>query len=241
MDVIYEPKGAALEYSPLAVNLYDGCAFGCVYCYAPAIAKKKLGPWSANPRPRKNILKRLEADAKKIAGDKRSILLCFTCDPYQSGEASELTREALLILGKYGLTATVLTKGGLRACGDFDILKRNGWWFGTTVSYSNQLLREQWEPHAAPPWSRREAIVKAHSMGIETWLSMEPVMHADEALATIRLMNKYVDFWKVGKMNHRTLDIDWKKFHDDAVALLKRLGAKYYIKKELKAAAGVTE
>jgi len=35
MAVIYEPKGMALEYAPLACNLYRGCQHGCRYCYAP--------------------------------------------------------------------------------------------------------------------------------------------------------------------------------------------------------------
>lgn len=113
MDVIYEPKGPALEYAHLAVNLYHGCRFACTYCYAPAMAYKKRAEWSANPIPKTAILKRLEKDAKKIQGDPRTILLCFTCDPYQSFEAAEITHEALLILEAYGLMATVLTKAGL--------------------------------------------------------------------------------------------------------------------------------
>jgi DNA repair photolyase len=31
MRIIYEPKGRALEYAPLAVNLYRGCSHGCDY------------------------------------------------------------------------------------------------------------------------------------------------------------------------------------------------------------------
>ena len=91
MAVIYEPKGAAAEYSHLAINLYHGCQFACKYCYAPAIAYKKLSDWAANPYPKKDILKRIEKDAKKIAGDPRTILLCYTSDPYQNAEASALT------------------------------------------------------------------------------------------------------------------------------------------------------
>ena len=234
MGVIYEPKGAAAEYSHLAINLYHGCRFACKYCYAPAIAFKNLAEWSADPKPKKDILKRIEADAKKMAGDPRSILLCFTSDPYQSPEAAALTRQALLILEKYKMTATVLTKAGLAARNDFDILKRNGWQFGTTMSCYDPKIQERWEPFAPSSHSRGLALNLAHDEGIQTWVSMEPVYDAESALDIIQVMHKDVDFWKIGKMNHRKLDIDWPKFRKDAVKLLDSLGAKYYIKKELR-------
>ena len=235
MQVIYEPKGAAGEYSHLAINLYIGCQFACRYCYAPAIARQKMADWSKNPKPRKDILKKIEADAKKIAGDKRTILLCYTSDPYQNAEAAALTRETLLILEKYRLTATVLTKAGEAAMQDFDILERNKWEFGTTLCCIRQTEQKKWEPFAADACSRFNAITAAHARGIKTWVSMEPVYNTKEAFEVIHRVHKYVDFWKIGKMNHRSLDIDWVKFRNDAVLLLEGVGAKYYIKKELAA------
>lgn len=236
MSVIYEPKGPAKEYAHLALNLYIGCGFACTYCYAPAIARQKMAEWSANPQPRKDILKKVEADAKKLAGDPREILLCFTCDPYQSPEAANLTREALLILEKYKLTATVLTKAGREAVQDFDILQRNGWKFGSTISCTHDNLRQLWEPNAGELWSRYSAIREAHKRGIKTWVSMEPVYNTIQALNLIEELDDSVDFWKIGKMNHRKIDIDWPKFREDAINLCESFGAKYYIKKELESA-----
>jgi len=232
--VIYEPKGPAKEYAHLAVNLYKGCAFGCKYCYAPKIAYMKLDEWSANPEPKKDILKRLEADCKKMKGDPREILLCFTCDPYQSPEAAKLTRKALLILEKYEMTATVLTKGGEAAIQDFDILKRNDWKFGTTLSCMNDEITKQWEPNAALASSRLFTIARAADKGIKTWVSMEPVYNTKQALSVIKCAKHCVDFWKIGKMNHRNLPINWAKFRFDVTNLLEEIGAKYYIKKELR-------
>lgn len=42
MNVVYEPRGRAREYSELAYNLYRGCTHGCRYCYAPACMRACL-------------------------------------------------------------------------------------------------------------------------------------------------------------------------------------------------------
>ena len=66
-------------------------------------------------------------------------------------------------------------------------------------------------------------------MGIYTWVSMEPVIIPDEALEVIRAAHSYVDFWKVGKLNHNKeveQSVDWPKFREDAVSLLESFGSK---------------
>ncbi len=37
---IYAPKGRALEYGELALNIYTGCPHRCSYCYAPLALKR---------------------------------------------------------------------------------------------------------------------------------------------------------------------------------------------------------
>lgn len=88
--------------------------------------------------------------------------------------------------------------------------------------------------------SRLRILRKAHEMGIYTWVSMEPVIIPDEALQVIRKAHGYVDFWKVGKLNHNKAveqSVDWPKFRDDATALLEHYGCKYYIKEDLRKAS----
>ena len=55
--------------------------------------------------------------------------------------------------------------------------------------------------------------------------------------ASIRKVHGYVDFWKVGKLNHNKeveRGIDWPRFRDNAVAPLDSSGGKYYIKEGLR-------
>ncbi len=215
MKAIYVPAGRALEYSPLALNLYTGCAHGCKYCFAADSRWTTPEQFHSNVQPRKGILAAIERDCKRMKGDQRPILMCFHCDPYPPAEVEDVTRPALEILEKYNMTAQVLTKAGMRAARDFDILKRNDWQFGTTLLMADDELRRRWEPLASPVADRMDTIIHAHEMGIQTWVSVEPVVNADEALSVIRTLMGYVDFWKVGKINHRPeieKEIDWTFF-----------------------------
>ena len=56
----------------------------------------------------------------------------------------------------------------------------------------------------------------------------------------IRKAHDYVDFWKVGKLNHNKAveqSVDWPKFRADATALLEHDGCKHYIKEDLRKAS----
>lgn len=236
--VIYEPRGRAREYSPLACNLYRGCSHGCRYCYGPAVSYSTLATWSRNVAPRTGVIEALRHDAAKMRGDKRLVLLCFVCDPYQPIDAEYgLTRQALDILGQHNMKVQVLTKGGMVAARDFDLIRKYGVRFGTTLLFTDDKLRAEWEGNAAPVQSRIEAIRMAHDLGIYTWVSVEPVIDPAEALSVIENLHDSVDYWKIGKLNHmREVEarIDWHAFYKDVTALLRSLKAKFYIKNDLR-------
>lgn len=236
MRAIYAPKGKAGEYSELAVNLYVGCAHECAYCYCPSILRMGLHEWAINAHPKQGILDQLRRDAEKFAknGDTREIMFCFMSDPYQTNEAAAQTREALLILEEHGLNTHVLTKAGSRAAYDFDIFKRADFRFGSTICFTSERMREQWEKGAPSIASRIEAVKQAHSMGIRTWVSMEPVIDPDEALGVIEVLRGHVDEWKIGKLNYnkRVEDrVDWGQFIVDVRKAL--VGETFYLKDEL--------
>jgi len=218
MQAIYEPKGKAKEYSPLACNLFAGCRHRCKYCYCPGILRKALDEWGENPQPRPGILDALEKDARRLGGmfpDKREVLFCFMSDPYQSKEAAEVTRQALTICAKHHLKAQVLTKGGSLACQDFDIMQRHGYKFGTTLLFSEEASREEWEPGAASIEERIATVRAANGQGIYTWISVEPVIDPEQAVEVIIGLLPWVDFWKVGKINHNAAieaAVDWPAF-----------------------------
>ena len=247
MHVIYEPKGRAREYSPLACNLYMGCTHGCKYCYAPACMHKQPEEWHARARVRAdNVLELFEKDVKKLeaANDMRRVLFCFLCDPYQPLEADlHVTRRGIAIAAKHGVKVDILTKGDASLIEqDLDLMAESDTHLGITLSFSKDSSRTEWEPMASTVQSRLRILRKAHEKGIYTWVSMEPVIIPSEALEVIRIAHQYVDFWKIGKLNHNKAvesRIDWPKFRDDAVSLLDSLGlnGRYYVKEDLRNAS----
>lgn len=236
--IIYEPSGKAREYSELAANFYTGCEHACKYCYCPAIMRKTLDEWSLNPHPRTNIIRQFENDCKKATPEtkEKELLFSFMSDCYQNEESSFLTRQALLLAEKYGFKkVNVLTKAGYRLVSDFDLFIKNpGWKFGSTIIFRSEELREEWEPGAPSIQSRYEAIKLAKKHGVYTWVSIEPVVYPDEALKVIDDLYNYVDFWKVGKLNHmKSVEdrIDWGKFYHDVKHALRN--KPHLIKKDL--------
>ena len=199
--VIYEPKGRAGEYCPLALNLYRGCGHGCIYCYAPDATFMDPEKFKeAAPRP--GIIERLKKNAPKAAQDGATgnVLLSFTSDAYQPiNEIHQLTRQAIQILHTNGFNVTILTKGGLRAERDFD-LYLPGDEFATTLTFTDAKRSLEWEPSAALPDERIEVLNIAHAKGIRTWVSLEPVIDPEQTLQLIRITHKFVDLFKVGKL-----------------------------------------
>ena len=66
------------------------------------------------------------------------------------------------------------------------------------------------------------------------------VAAVDGLYRSARTAHDYVDFWKVGKLNHNKAveqSVDWPKFRAAATALLEHYGCKYYIKEDLRKAS----
>ncbi len=183
--MIYEPRGRALEYSPLACNIAVGCTHGCTYCYGPGAFRVSPEDWPT-PRLKKNAIKRFEASARKYAHDPREILFCFASDPYMNEESAAVMTKILLIAEKHSLRIQILTKNpayALMVSGE--IIQRNDWKLGTTILFLSESLREIWEPGAPSILSRLTTLRQARVAGISTWCSIEPVVDVEEALAVI--------------------------------------------------------
>ena len=250
LKIIYEPSGKAKEYAELAVNLYKGrCGHQCDYCYAPRALHTTPDKMS-EPVPKEHALELLTKDAAELrrCNDQRHILMSFTTDPYQPIEDKlHITRTAIEILLSQGLGISILTKGGHRSERDFDLLTDNNIFagcpkprYGATLVFIDDFDARKHEPFAASTSERIDALKKAHDMGIYTWVSLEPVWYPTDAYQLIQETYKFVDEFKVGKLNYmeHAKNVNWKEFAIKVEEKLKACGANYYLKSSLRELMG---
>lgn len=236
MRVIYTPAGKAREYSPLALNIYNGCSNACSYCYVPIFCKKDRESFKkAFPR---DILKKLEIDCRELQAlnNEQHILLSFACDPYQEIDKElKITRKVIETLNNYGQPFQVLTKNGNLAIRDFDLYKKTDC-YATTLTLDNEKDSLFFEPRADLPEVRINSLVEAKKRNIKTWVSIEPVIFPEQSLNLIKKSIGYVDLFKIGKLNHfkeMESKIDWKQFAENAIRIMDDNNKAYYIKKDL--------
>ncbi len=235
--LIYQAGGKAGEYALLGCNIYKGCTHGCRYCYND---NGRFENYFQGANPKKDYLRRLEKELGRMDGwEMPEIFLSFVGDVYQPEEIElGLTRRTIELFIRHDLRFTVLTKGGTRAVRDFDLMGNySGCSFASTIVFMNQKLADYWEPGAALVKDRIAAIEQAKARGIRTWVSLEPVIEPEEALAVIRELHPVVDHWRVGKINHHPeleRRHDWKAFGEEVRELLADLNADYYLKRSLR-------
>ncbi len=238
--MIYQPKGRAREYSPLAANLYEGCDHGCVYCYVPRILRKDREAFRLTVNPKKNIIERLKGQVSKWKGPRDQVLLCFTGDPYCHAEMKErITRQALRILLEGGFPVAVLTKGGSRCLRDLDIFQqyKDQIKVGATLTFISGREARQFEPYSAGPEDRMQTLYNLHQNGVRTWASFEPVISPDQTIELINQTMDYVDEYKIGKINQfKDFDkhIPWNTFLQEVVDILRMREKNFYVKEDLR-------
>lgn len=234
---IYEPKGRAREYSPLALNYYKGCTHGCVYCYVPKMVGRFDLSYNHNVVTCDVDFRKIERSAKKFKGCGKQILLSFTGDPY-CGVEPEITKEVLNILNKYEHKVAILTKGGERCLNDIDLFKKFGdrIKIGASLVFDNRKDSLEWEPGGAMPDERVKTLKELAENNIKTWASFEPVIFPEQSLNLLENVSGFIDHVKIGKINnYMGIDkkIDWSRFIFESVRICRDNSVKFYIKKDL--------
>lgn len=236
MKPIYKPSGEALEYGDYALNIYTGCPHGCYYCFAPSVLRRYRETFHGHVEPRKDIYKETGAQLYRDNITGKLIHLCFTCDPYPLGIDNIVTRDIIKLLKNSGNHVQILTKNGIGAMRDLDLLDERDWIGITYAGYQCSPVQcPKEEPNAGWPIDRFRLLVTAKNKGIKTWVSCEPVFDAASIFKLIQT-GEYIDYFKIGKLNYHPSDINWGDFGRECERLCKQYGRNYMIKDGLRKA-----
>lgn len=239
---IYNPSGAAGEYSYWACNFFVGCSNGCEYCYCKkGILKNVMG--MDKPQLKKcfkdeyHAYEVFERELMANIGELREhgLFFSFTTDPLLD-ECLHLTWSAITVCLDSGVPVKILTKMAhwadsfllfIETHSDYE---KSEWKkliaFGFTLTGHDEL-----EPGASTNAERIEAMKKIHYNGFKTFASIEPIIDFESSMRMIQETLGSCDLYKVGLMSG-------KKYNFckllDFTNTLSMLYSKMYIKDSIK-------
>lgn len=227
MAYIYNPKE-----NWLVLDHYLGCSHACRYCFGPAETCQSPQQFFGNPRPRFLDPKILDKELKPLKN--QTVLISCLTDPYQPLDVeTKLTRKIIERLQFFGVHVNIFTKAGLRSTRDFDLLAKDPKTeYGATLTFLNPEDSVKWEPGAALPQERIDALKQAHNLGIRTWASLEPVIDLKQSLQIIRETKDFADEFRIGALSI-DLRIDWGTFLKEAIGLCLKFKKRYYLRASL--------
>jgi DNA repair photolyase len=166
------------EWSDFSYNICTGCAHGCLYCYAKAMAGRfnpkvnRPGAWQ------KQRLNPNQADLGARIGAKGVVMFPTSHDitpeflPQALTTIRNLARHNdVLVVSKPHLTVVT------RLCHELSELT-DKLLFRFTIGALDEALCAFWEPGAPPPQERIQALRHAFEAGFRTSVSIEPMLDA---------------------------------------------------------------
>lgn len=189
------------------VNPYIGCIHACVWCYANFMKRYTghLGDiWGSFVDIKINAPEVLVKETRKLKG-KPTIFLSSVCDPYQGVEAKyNITRKCLEVLSSHPFPVSILTQSRL-VVRDIDLFKRfKDIEVGMSFITMSEKATRIFQPLAAKPKERVEALKKLHKAGIKTYIHLGPILPVFTDLKEIfNETHKYIDGAMAETLNTR--------------------------------------
>ncbi len=157
-----------------ALNPYRGCAFDCLYCYAPDVVRIDRASWARTVFVKRSAPTVLAREVKRRA---RGVVgISTVTDAYQPVERRlEVTRRCLEVLARAGWPVSVLTKSPL-VTRDLDLIARGGESeVGFSVATGDDAERRRWEPSCPPVPARFAALEEVARAGVRAYVFAGPL------------------------------------------------------------------
>ena len=181
-EVLTKSTGFMDAYD-FTLNPYSGCSFGCTYCYAAFFSRdvEKRDSWGKWVNVKENAVELLRKRKPGTLDGKR-IYMSSVTDPYQTIEGKlKLTRGLLEIMAERHKPKLVIQTRSPLVVRDRDLFRRiedNGGrvQVNMTVTTDDEDIRRAFEPSCPPNPGRLAAIGKVQAAGINTCITMTPLL-----------------------------------------------------------------
>ena len=206
--LIYQPKGAAAEYSKWACNLYNGCSNKCEYCYnRHSQGKKLLGKDIATIKggmSKQDAYELFRKDLNKFKDEIRrdgGLFFNFVSDPcipetrvlnFWCIEWCVFNRVPVVLLTKNAdWIYSALWQGLFTMMGELEmkILIQ----IGFTLTGRDDL-----EPGASTNRQRIAAMADLDEWGFRTWASIEPIIDPDMSFEMFKQALPFCEEFRFG-------------------------------------------
>ena len=171
-----EAKSLLTRYN--GMNLYRGCAHGCVYCDSRSTCYQFTHPFE-DIEVKQNAPELLE-DILKKRRKKIVISTGSMSDPYQPCEKElRLTRRCLELIEQYGFGASVITKSDL-VLRDLDLFERINRRAKSvlqmTLTIADDAMSRILEPNVCTTTRRYAVLKEFQRLGVPTVVWMTPIL-----------------------------------------------------------------
>jgi len=174
--------GGFLSEYDFTLNPYNGCSFGCTYCYAAFFSRGGFHPkdWGGWVRVKENAVALLGQHKPGSLGGKR-IYLSSVTDPYQPLEKKlRLTRALLEVLVAHRPKLVVQTRSPLvaRDCDVYQRIEKAGGrvQVNMTITTDDENIRRAFEPYCPSNAARMRAIGRVVQAGVDACITMTPLL-----------------------------------------------------------------
>ena len=179
------PKGQPLSGYDAVINPYQGCTFGCPYCYAATTtftrSPSRSEDWGNWVETTGDAGEEIRRATPTLNG--QSCYMAATTDPYQPIEAvAHATRSVLQALAEvHPKVRLVLHTRSPLVCRDLDLLEEiilagGRIQVNMTLTTVNDETRQLYERECPPTSDRLAAIKQVSLAGIETCITVAPAL-----------------------------------------------------------------
>ncbi len=190
------------------INPYTGCVHGCVYCYARFMKRftGHIDAWGSFLDAKINapalLRQQLVRRKTPLTG---TVFLSSVTDPYLPAERQyQLTRGVLEVLLEQQAAISILTKSDL-VLRDIDLLRQfRTCAVGLSLMTTSDDRARAFEPQAAPPSRRIQALRELHAVGIRTYAFISPYLpRVSEIEPLLAQLSPVIDEFGIEALNPR--------------------------------------